>query len=73
MRGGGLTLSGMCPLSSRIGAEAARLLTSLLLPLLMQVLNQQEHWDSHNANGGFIYIQNAQANGPAVWLFTEGG
>jgi hypothetical protein len=23
------------------------------------------------ANGGFIYMQNAQPNGPAVWLFTE--
>ena len=59
--------------SPLIGAEAARQLTCLLPPHRTQVLNQQEHWDSHNANGGFIYIQNAQANGPAVWLFTEVG
>lgn len=23
------------------------------------------------ANGGFIYVQNARANGPSVWLFVE--
>ena len=35
------------------------------------VLNQQEWPDTHEPNGGFIYIQNARPNGPAVWLFTE--
>ncbi|GAX79799.1 hypothetical protein CEUSTIGMA_g7239.t1 [Chlamydomonas eustigma] len=35
------------------------------------VLNQQEWPDSHIANGGFIYIQNARPDGPAVWLFVE--
>ena len=27
--------------------------------------------NSHTANGGFIYIQNAQPNGPSVWIFLE--
>ncbi|GAX80964.1 hypothetical protein CEUSTIGMA_g8399.t1, partial [Chlamydomonas eustigma] len=35
------------------------------------VINQQEWPNSHTANGGFIYVQNAQANGPTVWLFME--
>ena len=35
------------------------------------VLIQQEWLDTHKPNGGFIYIQNASPNGPAVWLFTE--
>ena len=35
------------------------------------VLNQQEWPDTHEPNGGFIYVQNARPNGPAVWLFTE--
>ena len=35
------------------------------------VLNQMEFWGTHENNGGFIYIQNARPNGPAVWLYTE--
>ena len=35
------------------------------------VLNQMEFWATHENNGGFIYIQNARSNGPAVWLYTE--
>ena len=36
------------------------------------VLNQQE-WPTApgSASGGFIYIQNAQSNGPTAWLFIE--
>jgi hypothetical protein len=43
----------------------------LLCTYSFMVINQQEWPNSHSANGGFIYMQNARPNGPAVWLFTE--
>ena len=27
--------------------------------------------NTHTANGGFIYIQNAHPSGPSVWIFLE--